>query len=1079
MAPRRTPRRPAGTTAPTPDTSSNPSNSSTATKKNTTTKTNTTTTSTTTPISTPRVTYESHPVPQQVTFPARRKTVRTYGGRRSLPARLETTTTMTPPGSNDSAVAKRRGRREGRGLRQQTLTQLQRGVEGDGMVGEEEVEEEDVEVKMEVVKVVAKKKAAPERRSKRRRTMGDVPTPRLEKKGSSFHTQTLTQFMGASASRLEDDGLRVEDGEEDVDVLLPSGGTPVKQSSGPRWKGKGKATVPDPCTPSNKRIKVNPDEVPASQPTPFTPLLGHSPLAPMRSPLTQKSTNIDAPLPTIETVSKIPRTLTIQDSYSMGDSSSLGFPSSAAGDTPKKEETQQSTREPLSEIPVASIELGVGSTPAGETPTSRRKRMFFEIPDTDDELDSIASTPFKTSPAQQTPLKQEVIEDNFEIAADPGSAPRTQRTAISETPVSSAKSNKENGTPAIGMWEDKDMDYGAEEREGTPTPTPRRKSQAASRTSQVSPNTASQFWTGSAESNGSIGTSAGVAREPLTELSLREDSATEEDDRSSSPASTPLASQFYGSMGKSDARIRRPSLQFEDPDETASEAEEEEAEEEQAEEEQPEEEQIEEEHIPVSILKKAASQKDHYANGRKRRGATPNLNSEASASETPSTPTRGTPAPAVRRVQIELPPPSSREVYKETPRKPQKSSPIYQRHTQARSQFYSQGLESQRIPLEVIRSLGPQTDRSDILTVFSADIVEGIVNGLRDHEFRSYKFPVQISRCWIYTDLPVGEVKYMATLGPAKEPGQIDAGTGVGNAEFNAATSGYKFAHKLVQVYQLNNPVPLADMEDNGLGAGPPQRYKYLPPAIVGQLLANLRCPLFCEEYEEDFSCGDFLTNVDQGGVTISQELEDQLRSDILHSTQKPSRAAYPHDEEEDVIPASQSPTQPRSAPLPTQKANGSFARPPVPARSSPRIHHHQSSQSSAATPRPKLPRQPTPARTTTTKARRPPSSTSQRSIRPSQATTASDISAVSSPDKSSGPPSVPRPPLPGSSDMSLPSLPDDDEHASLLPRPRSGLLLSSSQGGVLPPDSLLVDEVSLAPPPVEVWDSDDDEGGY
>ncbi|EAQ85245.1 hypothetical protein CHGG_09259 [Chaetomium globosum CBS 148.51] len=1065
MAPRRTPRRPAGTSAPTPDTSSNPSNSSTATKKNTT--------STTAPTSTPRVTYESHPVPQQVTFPARRKTVRTYGGRRSLPARLETTT--TPPGSNDSAVAKRRGMRGG-----EEVKGLQSGGEGGGMVGEEEVEEEE-DVKMEVVKVVAKK-AAPERRSKRRRTMGDVPTPRLEKKGSSFHTQTLTQFMGASATKLEYDGLRVEDDEEDVEVSLPSGRTPIKQSSVPRWKGKGKAAAPEPCTPSNKRIKVNPDEVPASQPTPFTPLLGHSPLAPMRSPLTQKSTNIDAPLPTIETVSKIPRTLTIQDSYSMGDSSSLGFPSSAAGDTPKKEETQQSTREPLSEIPVASIELGVGSTPAGETPTSRRKRMFFEIPDTDDELDGIASTPFKTSPAQQTPLKQEVIQDNFEIAADPGSAPRTQRTAISETPVSSAKSDKENGTPAIGMWEDRDMDYGAEEREGTPTPTPGRKSQAASRTSQVSPNTASQFWTGSAENNGSIGTSAGVAREPLTELALREDSVEVEDDQSSSPPSTPLASQFYGSMGKSDARTRRPSLQFEDPDETASEAEEDPVEEDQAEEEPADEEQIEEEHIPVSILKKAASQKDHCANGRKRRGVTPNLNSESLTTETPSTPTRGTPAPAVRRVQIELPPPSSREVYKETPRKPQKSSPIYQRHTQARSQFYSQGLESQRIPLEVIRSLGPQTDRSDILTVFPADIVEGIVNGLRDHEFRDYKFPVQVSRCWIYTDLPAGEVKYMATLGPAKEPGQIDAGTGVGNAEFNAGTSGYKFAHKLVQVYQLNNPVPLADMEDNGLGAGPPQRYKYLPPAIVGQLLANLRCPLFCEEYEEDFSCGDFLTNIDQGGVTISQELEDQLRSDILHSTQKPSRAAYHHDEEEDVIPASQSPTQPRSAPIPAQKANGSFTRPPIPARSSPRIRDHQSSQTSAATPRPKPPRQPTPARTTT--ARRPPSSTSQRSIRPSQATTASDISAVSSPDKSSGPPSVPRPPLPGSNDMSLPSLPDDDDHASLLPRPRPGLLLSSSQGGVLPPDSLFVDEVSMAPPPVEVWDSDsdgdgDEVGGY
>ncbi|KAH6843170.1 hypothetical protein B0I37DRAFT_383890 [Chaetomium sp. MPI-CAGE-AT-0009] len=914
---------------------------------------------------------------------------------------------------------------------------------------------------MEVVKVVAMRKAAPERRSKRRRTVGDVPTPTpaLVKKGSSFHTQTLTQFLGGSASGVEEDGLRVEDEEGDVEDLLPPGGTPVKGSV-PRWKGEGKAVAPDPCTPSNKRIKVNPDEVPASQPTPFTPLLGHSPLVPIKSPLTQKSTNVDVPLPTIETVSKLPRTLTIQDSYSMGGSSSLGFPSSVGGDTPKKEETptQQSMRELLSEIPIASIELGVGSTPAGETPTARRKRMFFEIPDTDDDMDSIASTPFKTRSTQQTPLKREVSQDNFDIAADPASGSRARVIASSQTPASSCRSDKENGTPAIGMWEDQDMDDDTGEREGTPTPTQGRKSQAAGRTSQVSPNTASQFWTGSAENNGSIGPSTGGPREPLTELVVEEELVVRGEGQPGSPTPAPLASQFHGSMGKSDGRIRRVTPQLEDPDETASEAEEE---------------QVEEEHIPVSILRKPASQKAPRADGGKMRESTPELNSESPTGKAP-----GTPTPVVRRVQIELPPSSPHEVYKETPRKPQKSSAIYQRHTQVRSQFYSQGLESQRIPLEVIRSLGPQTDRSDILTLFPADIVEGITNGVRDHEFRNYKFPAQVSRCWIYTDLPVGEVKYMATLGPAQEPGQIDSHSGVGNAEFNAGTSGYKFAHKLLQVYQLNNPVPLADMEENGLGAGPPQRYKYLPLAIVGQLVANLRCPLFAEEYENDFSYND-------GDVTISQELADQLRSDILHSTQKPSRDARPHDEE-DVIPASQSPTKQRPAPTPTPQADNNFTRPPVPTRSSQRIRDQESSQPSA-TPRPNPPhhhhRQPTPSRTTTTTTRRPPSSTSTRYVRPSQATTASDVSAVSSPEKSSGPPSVPRPPLPDSSDLSsLPSLPDhyhddDGDGASLLPHPRPGLLLSSSQGGVLPPDSLLVDDVRMAPPPVEVWDSDEGEG--
>jgi hypothetical protein len=53
----------------------------------------------------------------------------------------------------------------------------------------------------------------------------------------------------------------------------------------------------------------------------------------------------------------------------------------------------------------------------------------------------------------------------------------------------------------------------------------------------------------------------------------------------------------------------------------------------------------------------------------------------------------------------------------------------------------------------------------------------------------------------------------------------------------------------------------------------------------------------------------------------------------------------------------------------------------------------------------------------------------------------------------------------------------DDDNDSLLLPPlpPARLLELSSSQVGVLPPDSLLVDTGRVAPPPVR-WDSDEDE---
>ncbi|KAK3303587.1 uncharacterized protein B0T15DRAFT_486954 [Chaetomium strumarium] len=899
----------------------------------------------------------------------------------------------------------------------------------------------------------------PPRRKVRRKTTGDVPTapPGLERKGSSFHTQTLTQFLGNSAPKYEDGmGLRVDDEEEQDGLLLPGNSPRPAKRHEPVKGGKAKLLAPDsPHTPSSKRIKVNLDEVPPSQPSPFTPMFRHySPIPPAdRSPLTQKSTNLDAPPPTVETILKRPRNLVIQDSYNMG--SSEGLPSSsAAAETPKEKgmQSRRTSREPLSAIPVASLELGLGSTPTGETPTTRRKRMFVEIPDSEDELESIRSTPFKTRSTQQTPLKHTPLRRmisaarELEVQHDQSSTPRPK---TAETPdVPSGTSNKENDSPAIRVWDDGESTASEAEEPGTPTPTwGRTRSQTAgsiAKASQVSPNTASQFWAASsADLDGAVRSGGTSTKPPTLSPGPEEPMVSEEAPSTPTPAPREPTSQHRTASDRHVTFKHVSQNRDEDMEEGPFSK-------------------TQEGRIPTSILRKGTRQSPMRI-GRsteKERGTTPELPaSSKSNSEAP-----GTPTPVVRR-----------EVYKETPRKPQnKSSPIYQRHTQ-RSQYYSQGLESQRVPLEIIRTLGPQTDRSDILISMHPEIVDEIVKGTRDHEFRAYKFPVQVSRCWIYITRPVGEVKYMATLGPVQEPGQIDSNSGLGNAEFNAGTSGFKFAHKLQQVYQLNNPVPLADMADNGLGDGPPQKYRYIPPAIVGQLLANLRCALFAEEGEER-------QEDSEGDVTISQELEEQLRSDIVHSTQmRLSDGHHYRAGEEDVIPASQSPVKTRSGA--SRKSDNSTSAHPaaLPPRFSQRIHNlnqqqHQQQQSRDA----RLPQQQQQQQTPSTLKK---ATSTSNVVRPSQATTASDISipsssAASSPERSSViATSVPRPPLPESNEPVLPDLPDMGDESLLPPLPPVG---SSPQAAMLlPPDSLLVDEVRRAPPPVEVWDSEEDEGEY
>ncbi len=285
-------------------------------------------------------------------------------------------------------------------------------------------------------------------------------------------------------------------------------------------------------------------------------------------------------------------------------------------------------------------------------------------------------------------------------------------------------------------------------------------------------------------------------------------------------------------------------------------------------------------------------------------------------------PLKTTPASKARRVHIQLPSLSADAGTNETQHSPsQISLPVPARYTQARSQYFSQGLESQRVPLEVIEAMGPQTDRSDILLSIHPDPVDRIVKGLKDHEFRNYQIPAQVSRVWIYVTRPIMELRYMAIIGPAKKPGEIDDEAGDGNAEFNTGTKS-KFAHELLRVYQLNNSVPLGTLKENGWADSAPQRYCYLPPAAVGQLLANLRCALFEERLEVE---------ADEV-ATVSQELQDQILSDIVHSTQMlSSDAAHgPDDVDTEVIPSTQGPAAENVGPS-FQAPDISFARPSLP----------------------------------------------------------------------------------------------------------------------------------------------------
>ncbi|KAJ3554385.1 hypothetical protein NPX13_g10625 [Xylaria arbuscula] len=335
--------------------------------------------------------------------------------------------------------------------------------------------------------------------------------------------------------------------------------------------------------------------------------------------------------------------------------------------------------------------------------------------------------------------------------------------------------------------------------------------------------------------------------------------------------------------------------------------------------------------------------------------------------------------------------------------------------------LYTQGLESQRLPLESIRALGPQTPHSDIMVSLHPEHIARIVDQTKNHEFRVWKIPQQVSRIWIYITRPESQLRYMCLFSDPKTPGQIEDEEGVGNVEFNQGKMAAKFAYEILQVYELNNPVSLDEMKRKGWVAGAPQKYTYIPPAVVGELTANLRCALFGETSQS--------AGVQDEDVSESQELKAQLQSDADYSTQHHS------DPPNEVIPASQSPHKNGGVTSEVVADEEDFARPSL-SRVRSTAPNHES---------PSLPSQ------------RP-----RNFVRPSQATTVSQVSSspLISPGRSGGRPVPISSQTGGSSPILL-----RRAHSSL----RSSQLPTASQ---MLPDSLVNADIH-EPPPI-IWDSAD-----
>lgn len=335
----------------------------------------------------------------------------------------------------------------------------------------------------------------------------------------------------------------------------------------------------------------------------------------------------------------------------------------------------------------------------------------------------------------------------------------------------------------------------------------------------------------------------------------------------------------------------------------------------------------------------------------------------------------------------------------------------------------TQPLESQRVPIATLQSLPPASARSDILLPITQEVLDGVLEGFQVDITLPFKIPTQVVRFWLFED---DILRFMAC------------------AEHGRVTAGPAWSYRLVQVYELNNPMEGDDIREEGWVDRVITRYSYIPPAVVGQLLWNLRHAIFrnaesqCQDQDQDQDGSgkvDLFINSSQPmpaeaapaptpSISVSQQVEAQLQSDIANSTQVPTS--------DDILVPS-TPEVER------------------PSKTTPRAAQTASSPTTIRPPR---------FTASSFRASRP-------AVRPSQTTTASQ---ASTPDGHSS--YVSRTPAAHSSG----SLGFDDGHgpSSPIQMPQgyisgSSQLLTKSQ---MLPDSLVRDDMRI---PGEIWDSDDE----
>jgi len=98
---------------------------------------------------------------------------------------------------------------------------------------------------------------------------------------------------------------------------------------------------------------------------------------------------------------------------------------------------------------------------------------------------------------------------------------------------------------------------------------------------------------------------------------------------------------------------------------------------------------------------------------------------------------------------------------------------------------------------------------------------------------------------WLYETESINTIQYVIKVGPIKTPGQVQDSTGLGNDDFNKGLKESKYGYPILEIHQLDKPLPGSLMKDL-IGILPPYQFKYATIQLLLQYPETEMKQIFC-----------------------------------------------------------------------------------------------------------------------------------------------------------------------------------------------------------------------------------------